>query len=187
MLLYKYIININRFCCCSVAKLCPSLCDPMDCSIPASSVLYYLPEFAQIHVHWVGDAIQPSLLLLPPSPPALILSPRQGLFQWVGSSHPVAKVLELQHQQSVLPMNIQGWFPLGLTGLISLKSKGLSRVFSSITVQKHLFFSAHSSLRSNTHICTWLLEKPKLWLYRFLLAKWCLCFLIHLGSRCYYY
>ena len=88
---------------------------------------------------------------------------------------------------SVLPMNIQGWFPLGLTGLISLKSKGLSRVFSSITVQKHLFFSAHSSLRSSTHICTWLLEKPKFWLYRSLLAKWCLCFLIHLGSRCYYY
>ena len=83
---------------------------------------------------------------------------------------------------SVLPVNIQGWFPLGLTGLISLKSKGLSRVFSSTTVQKHLFFSAQPSLRSNSHIRTWLLEKPKLWLYRSLLAKWCLCFLIRLGS-----
>ena len=61
---------------------------------------------------------------------------------------------------SVLPMNIQGWFPLGLTGWISLLSKGLSRVFSSTTVQKHQFFGAQPSLRSNCHIHTWLLEKP---------------------------
>ena len=60
---------------------------------------------------------------------------------------------------SVLPMNIQGWFPLGLTGLISLQSKGLSRFFSSTTVQKHQFFRAQPSLRSNSHIHTWLLEK----------------------------
>ena len=75
-------------------------------------------------------------------------------------------------------MNIQGWFPLGFTGLISLQSKGLSRVFSSITVWKHQFFGTQSSLRSNSHIRTWLLEKPELWLYGLLLAKWCLCFLI---------
>ena len=61
---------------------------------------------------------------------------------------------------SVLPMNVQGWFPLGLTGLISLQSKRLTRVFSSITIWKHQFFSAQSSLRSNSHILTWLLEKP---------------------------
>ena len=61
---------------------------------------------------------------------------------------------------SVLPMNIQDWFPLGLTGLISLLSKGLSRVFSSTTVQKHQFVGAQPSLWSNSHICTWLLEKP---------------------------
>ena len=61
---------------------------------------------------------------------------------------------------SVLPVNIQGLFPLILTGLISLQSKGLSRVFSSTTVWKHQFFSAQLSLRSNAHICTWLLEKP---------------------------
>ena len=61
---------------------------------------------------------------------------------------------------SVLPMNIQSWFPLGLTGFISLQSKGLSRVFSSTTVQKHQFFGAQPSLWSNSHICTWLLEKP---------------------------
>ena len=61
---------------------------------------------------------------------------------------------------SVLPMNIQGWFPLGLTGLISMQSKGLSRVFSRTTVRKHQFFSAKTSLWCNSHICTWLLEKP---------------------------
>ena len=65
---------------------------------------------------------------------------------------------------SVLPMNIQGWFPLGLTGLISLQSKRLSRVFSNTTIWKHEFFSAQSSLWSNSHIHIWLLEKPYLWL-----------------------
>ena len=80
---------------------------------------------------------------------------------------------------SVLPMNIRDWFPWGLTDLISLLSKELSmRVFSSTTVQKHQFFSAQPSLWSNSHIHTWLLEKPQLWLHRPLLAKWCLCFLI---------
>ena len=79
---------------------------------------------------------------------------------------------------SVLPMNIQGWFPLGLTGLISLPSKGLSRVFFSTTVRKHQFFGTQPSLRFNSHIHTWLLEKPSLWLGEPLSAKWCLCFLI---------
>ena len=65
----------------------------------------------------------------------------------------------------VLPMNIQGWFPLGLMGLISLLSKGFSRVFSNITTWKHQFFCSQPSLWSNSHICTWLLEKLKLWLY----------------------
>ena len=79
---------------------------------------------------------------------------------------------------SVLPVNIPGWFPLGLTGLISFQSKGLSRVFSIKTVCKHQFFSAQPSLWSNCHIRTWLLEKPQLWLYVLLLANWHLCFLI---------
>ena len=77
------------------------------------------------------------------------------------------------------PMSIQGRFPLGLTGLISLLSKGLSGVFSSTTVRKHHFFSTLPSLWSNSHSCIWLLEKPYLWLYAPLLAKCCLCFLIH--------
>ena len=71
-------------------------------------------------------------------------------------------------------MNIQGWFPLGLTSWMSLLSKGLSKVFSSTTLQKHQFFCAQPSLWSNSHICIWLLEKPKLWLDRPLLAKWSL-------------
>ena len=79
---------------------------------------------------------------------------------------------------SVLPMNIQGAFLLGLTGLISLRSKGLSRVFSRTTVRMHQFFSTRPFLWSNSLICTWLSEKPYLWLYTPLLAKWCLCFLI---------
>ena len=77
---------------------------------------------------------------------------------------------------SVLPMNIQGWFPLGLTGLTSLLTSGLSRVFSSTTVQKHPFFSVQPSWWSNSHICIWLLEKPWLGLYGPLSAKWCVCF-----------
>ena len=77
---------------------------------------------------------------------------------------------------SVLPMNIQDWFPLGLTSLISLQSKRLSRIFSNTTVQKHIFFSAQLSLWSNSHIHMWLLEKSELWLYR--LCWYCLCFLI---------
>ena len=72
-------------------------------------------------------------------------------------------------------MNIQGWFPLGWTGLISSQSKGLSRVFTNTTIQKHQFFSTQSSLRSNSHICPWLLERPQLWLYGPFLVKWCLC------------
>ena len=79
---------------------------------------------------------------------------------------------------AVFPMNIQGWFPLGLTSLISLQFKGLSRVFSSTTIWKHQFFSTQPSLWSESHIHTWLLEKPQLWLYRSLSAKWCLCFLM---------
>ena len=88
--------------CClySVAKSCPVLCDPTDCSMPGFSILHYLPELTQTHVHWVNDAIQLSHPLPPPSPPALHLSQHQGFLQWVGSSHQVAKVMEpqLQHQ-----------------------------------------------------------------------------------------
>ena len=128
---------VNNYCFCSVTKSCLTLWDPLDCSTPGFPVLHYLPESAQTHVHWVSDAIQLSHPLSSPSPPALSLSQHQGLFQWVGSSHQVAKVLELQLHHQPLLMNIQGWFPLALTGLISLLFKRFSRVFSSTTIQKH--------------------------------------------------
>ena len=84
----------------SVSQSCPTLCDPMNCSTPGLPVHHRLPEYTKTHVHWVGDAIQPSHPLPSPSPPALNLSQHQGLFQWVNPSHQVAKVLEfrLQHQ-----------------------------------------------------------------------------------------
>ena len=84
-------------CCCSVIKSCQNLYDPMECSTPGFSALHYLLELAQIHVHCVGDAIQPSHPLSPTSPPALNLCQHQGLFQCVGPSHLMVKVFELQH------------------------------------------------------------------------------------------
>jgi len=80
----------------SVAQLCPTLCNPMDCNTPGFPVRHQLPELTQTHVHRVGDAIQPSDPLSSPSPPAFNLSQHQGLFQWVCSLHQVAKVLEFQ-------------------------------------------------------------------------------------------
>ena len=120
--------------CCSVAKLCLT-----PKGMPGFHVLHHLPEFVQTHVHWVSDAIQPShplpplllscsLLLLPS---IFLLLPRSQLFASGGQN------IGASASAPVLPMNIQGWFPLGLTGWISLQSKGLSRVFSSTTVWKH--------------------------------------------------
>ena len=241
-----------------------TLYDLMDSSTQGLPVHHQLPEFTQTHVHWVGDAIQPSHPLSSPSSPAFNLSQHQVLFKWVSSSHQVAIIVEfsfnispsnehsglisfrvdwldllaaqfshsvmsdslgphgLQHTRSSspsptpgvypnscplsqwcqptisssvvpvsscpqsspasgsfqmsrlftsggqgigaaasgLPVNIQDWFPLGWTDLISLQSKGLSRIFSNITVQKHQLFGAHLSLQSNSHIHTWPLEKP---------------------------
>ena len=126
----------------SVAQTCLTLCDPRNWSTPHLPIHHQLPESTQTHVHWVGNAIQPSHPLSSPSPPALNLSQHQGLFQWVSSLHQVTKVLEFSASTSVLPMNTQDWSPLGWTGWISLQSKGLSRVFSNTTVQKHQFFGA---------------------------------------------
>ena len=121
----------------------PTLCNPMDYSMLGFPVLCQLLEFAQTHVHWVDDAIQISHPLLSLSPPALNLSHHQGLFQ---SRLFESGSLSIGASAPVLPMTIQGWFPLGLTDFISLLSKGLSRVFSSTTVQKHQFFTTQLSL-----------------------------------------
>ena len=127
----------------SVAQLCPTLCDPMDYSKPGFPVHHQLLVLAQTHVHQLGDAVQPSHPLLFTSP-AFSLSQHQGLFQWLSSSHQVTKGIGVS--ASVLPVNIQDWFPLGWTSFISLQSKGLSRVFSNTTVQKYQFFGTQLSL-----------------------------------------
>ena len=100
---------------------------PMDCSTPGFPVLHYLLEFAQTRVHRVGDAIQPSHPVSPTSPPALNLSQHQHLFQWVSSA---SGGQNIGASASILPMNSQGWSPLGLTSLISMLSKGLYPRFS---------------------------------------------------------
>ena len=124
----------------SVAQSCPTRCNPMDCSMPGLPIHHQLLEPTQTHVHRVSDAIQPSHPLSSPSPPTFNLSEHLGLFQWVSSSHQVSTGVSTS--VSVLPTNIQDWFPLGWTGWISLYSMGLSRVFSNTTVQKHQFFGA---------------------------------------------
>ena len=140
----------------SVAQLCPTLCNPMNRSTPGLPVHHQHPESTQTRVHWVGDAIQPSHPLSPPSPasdfPSIRVFSNESALQ-------VAKCIGASASASVLPVNIRGWFLLGLTGLISL-SKGLSRVFSSTIIQKHQFFAAQPSLWFSSHFCTWLLEKP---------------------------
>ena len=151
-------------CCCSVAQSCLAICNRMDCSTPGFPVIHHLQELAQTHVHWVGDAIQPSHSLSSLNPPAFNLS-QQRFFERFFQSLLMSQLLGGQSirasaSESVLPKNIQDCFPLGLTGLISLQSKGLSRVFSNTTVQKYQFFGAQPCLYSNSHINTWLLEKP---------------------------
>ena len=120
----------------------------MNCSTLGLPVHHQLTEFVQTHVHWLGDAIQPSHPLSSPSPPALNLSQHLGLFKWVSSLYQVDSI-GVSASTSVLPMNTQDWFPLGWTGWISLQSKGLWRVFSNTTVQNHQFFGAQLSLQSN--------------------------------------
>ena len=140
--------------CCSVAKSLPTLCKLMDCSTPDFLVLHYLPEFVQIHVHWVGGGY---LTIISSAIPFSFFFksfstseyfPMSWLFASGGQS--------IRVSASVHPMNIQSWFPLGLAGLMSLQSKGLSRVFSGTTVPKHQFCGVQPSLWSNSHICTWL-------------------------------
>ena len=127
----------------------------MNRSMPGLPVHHQLPEFTQTHVHWFNDAIQQPHPLSHPSPLVLNLSQPQGLFQWVFASG--GQSIGVSASASVLPVNIQDSFPFWLTGLISLQSRGLSRVFSSTTVGKHQFFGAYPSLWSNSHTraCYW--------------------------------
>ena len=139
----------------SVAQLCLTLCDPMD--MPGFPIHHQFPELVQTHVHPVGDAVQLSHPLSSPSPPAFI-EPASGFFPMSQFFTSCGQSIGVSASASVLPMNIQDWFPLGWTGWISLQSKGLSRVFNT-TVQKHQFFGAQLSLWSygptlNPHMTT---------------------------------
>ena len=149
-------------CCCSVAMLCPILCEPRNCSMSAFLVLHYLPEFTQSHVHRVSDAIQPSHPLSSPLSSCLQSFPASG-------SSPMSRLFTLGGQSigasaSVLPMNIQGWFPSCTTGLIiwspccprnsqeysttpefeSIKSSALSLIYGLTLTSIHDYWKNHS-------------------------------------------
>ena len=132
---------IYFLCCCwrPVAQLCTNLCDSLDCNTPDFPVLHHFLELAQTHAHWVGDAIQPSHSVIPFSS-CLQSFPASGSF--LMSQLFTSGGQSIGASASVLPKNIKDWFPLGLTGLISLQSKGLSRVFSkSTSISFFIYFS----------------------------------------------
>ena len=133
----------------------------MDCSTPHFPVHHQLPEFVQ--TMFIKLVLSSNHLILC-HPLILLLSifPASGSFPM--SHFFISCGQSIGASASILPMNIQDWFPLGLTGWISLQSKGLSRVFSKTTVQNYQYFGTQVSLWSNSHIHTWLLEKPLFWL-----------------------
>ena len=143
---------------CSVAQLCPSLCNPMNHSTPglpvphhSRSLLNWRPLSRWCHAGITSSVI--SFSSCPQSLPASGSFPVSQLFTWGGQRIGVSALA------SVLPKNTQDWCPLIWTGWISLQSKGLSRVFSNTTAQKHQFFSTQLSSQSNSHIHTWPQEK----------------------------
>ena len=143
----------------SVAQSCPTLCDPVNRSTPGLPVHHHLLDVSKLTSI---ELVMPSSHLISVVPfsscpqffPASESFPMSQLFTWGGQSTGLSALA------SVLPENTQDWFSLEWTGWISLQSKGLSRVFSNTTVQKHQFFGAQLSSQSNSHIHTWLLEKP---------------------------
>ena len=138
-----------RYCCASSTRSCLTLCNPMDCSTPGCPVLHHLLELVQTHVHQVSDAIQPSHLCCP-FPTCLQSFQSSGSF--LMSQLFTSGGQSIGASTSVLPVNLQGSIPLKLTGLITLQSKGPSRVFSNTTVQKHQFFSIQPSIWFNSYI-----------------------------------
>ena len=121
----------------SVTQSCPTLCDPMGRNTPGLPVHHQLPEFIQTPVHWASDAIQPTHPLSSPFSSHLQSFPASGSFPMSQFFASGGQSIGVSASSSVLLMNIQDWFPLGWTGWTSLLSKGLSRVFSNTTVQKH--------------------------------------------------
>ena len=144
----------------SVTQLCPTLCNPMECSTPGFPVHHQLLEFTQTHVHlsrWCHPTISSSVV---PFSSCLQSLPASGSFPMSQFFTSGGQSIAVSASASFLPMNIQDRFHSGLTGLISLLSKELSRVFSSTTVRKHPFFSAQPYLWSNSHLHIGLLGKP---------------------------
>ena len=150
----------------------------MDCSTPGLPVHHHLPELAQIHFHWVGDVIQPSCPLLSPSPHASIF-PSIRVF----SSESALRIKGQKYWSfsfSISPSNeYSGLISFRIDRLDLLAVQGTLNSLLHTTVQKHQFFGIQPSLWSNSHIHTWLLEKPQLWLDGILWANLCLSFLIH--------
>ena len=145
----RFIPVVNKYviCCCSVAQSCLTLC---NCSTPGFLVHH------QLKLMSIKSVMPYSHLIL--CCPLLLLSSVFPSIRFF--SNESALSIGTSTSASVLPVNIQDWFPVGWTSWISLQSKGLSRVFSNTTVQKHQFFSAQVSSQSNSHIHTWPLEKP---------------------------
>ena len=155
------------------------LCDPTDCSMARLPCPSPSPRTCSNSCplnQWCHQTILSSVAPFFPCSQSFLVSGSFPMSQLLASG---SQNIGASASASVLPMNIQDWFPLGLTGLISLLSKGLSRVFSNTTVQKHQFFGVQPSLWSNSHIHARLLEKPQLWLYGALSVKWYLYFLVH--------
>ena len=124
------------------------LCDPMNCSTSGFPVLHYLPEFAQTHIYWVSDTIQLSQPLFPASPSAFTLSQHQV---FSNGSALVCQGIRASASASVLPMNIQSWFPLGLTGLISLQSKGLKSLLQQCSLKVSILWHSAFLLIQLSH------------------------------------
>ena len=152
-------IDLTIFCCCSVTKLCPTLCSPhglQHASLPCPSLSPEVDSNSCPLSQWCYINILSSAALF--FCLQAFLAPGSFPMNWLIASGGQSNGASAS--ASVLPMNIQGWFPLGLTGLTSFQSKRPSRVFSNTPVQKHQFFGAQASLWSNSYIHTWPLEKP---------------------------
>ena len=142
----------------SVAQLCTTLCNPMDCMCARPPCPSPTPRTCSSSCplsHWCHPTISSSVF---PFPSCLQSFPASGSFHMTHIFASGGRSIRVSASASVIPMNIQDWFPLGWTGWISLQFKGLSRVFSSTTVQKHQFFATQPFLWSNSYIHTWLLE-----------------------------
>ena len=156
----KFTLTHRSCCYCSVAKSCPILCNSLDCSAPGSSVLHEPPVFSDsCPLSWwcyltISSSVAPFSFCLQSFPASGSL-PTSWLFASGGQS---IRVLA-----TVLPMNIQVWFPLGLTGLISLQSKGLSRVFSSTTISLFVLFRPSNYWMRPTHIREGILPYSVYW------------------------